>query len=523
MASRRSSRKRPSRTRRTRRASEAPTWRAAVIYARVSSRDQERGGFSIPAQQTLLRDYAAENGFEIVEEFVDIETAKRTGRGSFNKMVTFIRKRTVQRPTILVEKTDRLYRNLKDWVTIDGLGVEVHLVKEGALISDESRSSEKFMHGIKVLMAKNYVDNLSEEVRKGMNQKAAEGHWPSSAPIGYLNRREGGRSTIVPDPERAILIRNLFELYAAGTHSIKTLAGDAAEVGFKGKRGGKLHPSAIHNILRNPLYAGEFWWGGKLYESVDPVLVTRELWERVQERLDGFPDTRPAPRRFAYTGLLNCGHCGAAISAEIHKGKYIYYRCAQVCQKERYTREERLDELLAESVIRPLQVPPHVADWAIEALRGSREAIEREQKERIADARRRFERFRRLIDSAYEDKLEGRIDDDFFARKKDEWERKMYAAHEEEERLTRAGHKTLETGVQVLELVKSAYDRYILLNQAQRRQVLNVVLSNCTLAAGEVVPTYRKPFDILRELADAGNQEAPGSSDPGAVHPVWSG
>ncbi|RME23738.1 MAG: hypothetical protein D6798_12905, partial [Deltaproteobacteria bacterium] len=84
-------------------------------------------------------------------------------------------------------------------------------------------------------------------------------------------------------------------------------------------------------------------------------------------------------------------------------------------------------------------------------------------------------------------------------------------------------HKTLDTGLQVLELVKSAYDRYIRLNQDQRRQVLNVVLSNCTLAAGEVVPTYRKPFDILAELAAAGNEPAPGSSDPGAVHPVWSG
>ncbi|RME24802.1 MAG: recombinase family protein, partial [Deltaproteobacteria bacterium] len=130
MASRRSTRKRPARRRSQTRAPQPSSRRPAVLYARVSSRDQEREGFSIPAQQTLLRDYAATNGFEIVEEFVDVETAKRTGRTSFNKMVAFIRKRTANRPTILVEKTDRLYRNLKDWVTIDELGVEVHLVKE---------------------------------------------------------------------------------------------------------------------------------------------------------------------------------------------------------------------------------------------------------------------------------------------------------------------------------------------------------------------------------------------------------
>jgi hypothetical protein len=88
---------------------------------------------------------------------------------------------------ILVEKTDRLYRNLTDYSTLDSLDLEIHLVKEGVILSPDSKSHEKFMHGIKVLMAKNYVDNLSEEVRKGMTEKAEQGHWPSWAPIGYLN------------------------------------------------------------------------------------------------------------------------------------------------------------------------------------------------------------------------------------------------------------------------------------------------------------------------------------------------
>ena len=81
--------------------------------------------------------------------------------------------------TILVEKTDRLYRNLKDWVTLDELDLEIHFVKENVVLSTDSRSSEKFMHGIKVLMAKNYIDNLSEETRKGMTEKAEQGIWPS--------------------------------------------------------------------------------------------------------------------------------------------------------------------------------------------------------------------------------------------------------------------------------------------------------------------------------------------------------
>jgi site-specific DNA recombinase len=93
--------------------------RKAVIYAQVSSKEQEKEGFSIPAQLKLL---------------------KKSLRTSADL-----------RPVILVEKTDRLYRNLKDWVTVDELDLEIHFVKENVILSQNSRSSEKFMHGIKVL------------------------------------------------------------------------------------------------------------------------------------------------------------------------------------------------------------------------------------------------------------------------------------------------------------------------------------------------------------------------------------
>lgn len=101
---------------------------------------------------------------------------------------------------ILVERTDRLYRNIKDWVQLDELGADIHFVKENVVVGPQSRSADKFLHGIKVLMAKNYVDNLGEEVRKGMLEKARQGHWPSVAPIGYVNSPVTRR--IEPDPER---------------------------------------------------------------------------------------------------------------------------------------------------------------------------------------------------------------------------------------------------------------------------------------------------------------------------------
>ncbi|MBU4185644.1 MAG: recombinase family protein [Proteobacteria bacterium] len=157
----------------------------AVLYARVSSKEQE-DGFSIPAQLKLIKEYAVKNKLKIIKEFIDVETAKQAGRSNFNSMIDFL-KSNLEVKNILCEKTDRLYRNFKDYITIEDLELKMHLVKENEVLSKESKSHLKFIHGIKILMAKNYIDNLSEETKKGMLQKANEGYYPSFAPLGYLN------------------------------------------------------------------------------------------------------------------------------------------------------------------------------------------------------------------------------------------------------------------------------------------------------------------------------------------------
>ena len=101
----------------------------AVIYARVSSKEQEKEGFSIPAQIKFLTEYAKKNLFIIDKIFQESETAKKAGRKAFNEMLSYIKENNIN--TVLVEKTDRLYRNFKDYITLEDYDLEVHLVKEG--------------------------------------------------------------------------------------------------------------------------------------------------------------------------------------------------------------------------------------------------------------------------------------------------------------------------------------------------------------------------------------------------------
>ena len=295
------------------------------MYVRVSSKEQEQG-FSIPAQRQLLKDYAEREGIHVVQEFEDVETAKRAGRTSFGEMVDFLRKKSSGCRTLLVEKTDRLYRNIKDWVTIDELAIEVHFVKEAVVLSEDSRSSEKFMHGIKVLMAKNYIDNLGEEVRKGMIEKARQGHWPTVAPVGYVNNLVSHR--IEPDPERAPIIVKLFEWYASGEFSLKVLTKKAVAAGLTNRTGGgPLARSRIHQVLQNPIYYGEFYWLGQLHTGLHKPVISRDLYDRVQAVFAAANHPRHTKRRHALAGLVTCGRCGCAFTGEIKKGQYVYYHC----------------------------------------------------------------------------------------------------------------------------------------------------------------------------------------------------
>jgi len=119
----------------------------AVAYARVSSREQQQEGYSIEAQLKLLRSYAQKNGFTIIQEFVEIESAKSAGRTEFGKMYEFL-KRSKNCRINLVEKTDRLLRNFEDDVAITRLDVEIHFVKTGNVLSKNAKAQAKFIHGI---------------------------------------------------------------------------------------------------------------------------------------------------------------------------------------------------------------------------------------------------------------------------------------------------------------------------------------------------------------------------------------
>ena len=491
----------------------------AVLYARVSSKDQEREGFSIPAQQKLLRQYGREHGLTIVKEFLDVETAKETGRSGFSAMLAFLKANPSCR-TILVEKTDRLYRNIRDWVTVDELDLQVHFVKENTVVAKTSRSAEKFHHGIRVLMAKQYSDNLSEEVKKGLREKAEQGHWPSVAPVGYINNRATHRIEV--DPVRGPQITALFDLYATGEYSLKALTVKVHSIGLTHPRSGRrMMKAEIHRILRNPIYVGDFRWAGRLYTGSHDPLVTRERFAEVQAVLTRKPRARYPKQKHAFMGLLTCARCDCSITAERKKDRYTYYRCTGYRGRcgNAYIREERLADLLSE-VIERIQIPADLADWIAEGVRDSQGEAEQLRREAVTTLTQRRRGVQARLDRGYDDYFEGRISEVFWARKSAEWESELTVINAERSRLSGATPTYAVTGEKILELAKNAVSLYEKQPATEQRRLLNTVLSNCTFDRGTLCPTYTKPFDLLAEGNQTGNWRRGWDSNPRAGCPT---
>jgi site-specific DNA recombinase len=476
----------------------------AVLYARVSSKEQEREGFSIPAQLKLLREYASRNDFSVTQEFVDIETAKTSGRQNFGEMVRFFQRHPECR-VVLVEKTDRLYRNFRDAVTLEDLDLEIHLVKEGQIVSREAKSQAKLIHGMQLVLARNYIENLREEVKKGMREKAEQGIYPGRAPFGYRNNK--AERTIEIHPANAQIITQIFELYASGKHSLSEL-----RKAVRTATGKTISRAYLHTILTNPFYTGNFRWGGRLYRGMHDTFVSPDLYERAQAVLRGHNKPKYRKHEIAFRGLLRCAQDNCTITAELKKGKYVYYRCTGYrgkCATPRFT-EAEMGQKLGE-VLRGIQIPDDVLTCIQESLTTDQDRLRDQARAQRDVLQQRLGLVRRRMDQAYQDKLDGEIPEEFWERKMVEWsdeERQVLAS------VTKLDTPTLDQILganRILELANKAYSLYVRQNPHEQAKLLRMVLLNCAVDGVNVHPTYRKPFDLIFQRAK--NEEWSGRED----------
>ena len=471
--------------------------KSAVLYVRVSSKKQEDEGFSIPAQIKLLQAYAQKNNIKIVKMFEENISAGKAGRKAYNAMLEYIKQNGIK--DVLVEKTDRIYRNFKDYVVLEDYDLTIHLVKEGVVLNKNSRSHEKLVHGFKVLLAKNYLDNLSEEVRKGLEEKVAQGYYPQKAPVGYKNVvNENKKKIIVPDKEKAPFVQRLFELYSTGAYSVDELRMKLFKEGFNHNGKPYSKPRLLY-VLKDVFYIGKFTYKGVLHDGKHDGIVDLETFNKVQKMFNQ-SKARSHDVEFAYTGLLTCGHCGCQLTAELKKGKYIYYHCTGkrggTCKSD-LIREEKLDEVflnLIDKLPNPEDGLFEELKQAIVEIRKLKSDYEETSTEEIM---KQINRIQKRLDNLYTDKLDGNITQEY-------WEEKHNAWFREKEDLINKLHtlnntaRTFEEGSNLLEnFCKYARQEFLQANAKKKQAILKMLGSNFVYKDKEVSVTLTSVFNYL--------------------------
>lgn len=308
------------------------------LYARKSSESDERQAMSIDSQLTEMRELADRDGLNVVCELQESHSAKDSGkRPVYMKIMQGIIDGEYN--AILTWAPDRLSRNAGD------LGSLVDLMDQGKLLHIKTYSqtfsnnpNEKFLLMILCSQAKLENDNKSINVMRGMKTKLNMGWRPGVAPLGYMNRAFGGVKDIMVDPERSPYIKQIFEKTAQGVPG-REIQKWLAEVGCTNRSAKDITLSQVYLILNNTFYYGEFEWpekSGNWYKGSHKPLITKELYNQIHiGRMDY--KGKPGSKTFAFKGLLTCGKCGSAITAEEkHKllkdgtyNRHVYYSCAK--------------------------------------------------------------------------------------------------------------------------------------------------------------------------------------------------
>lgn len=336
------------------------------LYARKSTEQDERQALSIDSQIKEMLELASRDGLNIAEIRKESHSAKASGaRPVFNELITDLRSGKFN--AILTWAPDRLSRNAGD------LGSLVDLMDQKLLHEIRTQGqkfgnnpNEKFLLMILCSQAKLENDNKSINVKRGLRAKLELGLWPGTPPTGYLSEyRTDRKGHILTDPQRAPIIKKMFEKVANEQWSGRDVHNWLKQdLNFTTKGGKHLSLSNIYIILKNTFYYGVVQYpegSGKWYTGKHETIITKELYDKVQERLTRDKIVRGASKEFAFTKLMTCGLCGSGVSAEekqktLKDGSvttYIYYGCSRARDltcKCGYLREENLVDQLAEII-----------------------------------------------------------------------------------------------------------------------------------------------------------------------------
>jgi site-specific DNA recombinase len=400
-----------------------------ILYARKSTDTEDKQVLSIDAQLTELRKYARDNNLTVIDELIEKRTAKSPGRPIFNEMLS--RLQSGEANGILAWHPDRLARN-----SVDG-GQIIYLLDQTSLnylrfpvFQFENTSQGKFMLSIMFGQSKYYVDNLSENTKRGLRARVRNGDFPSQAPFGYLN--DTRTKTIVLDKRYSPLVEELYVSYARGDQTMEQLAYFLQENGAITSGGKTFKDDKVKSILQNPFYYGHFLYNGELHEGRHTPIISKALYDKVQQVIETRGHRQPQVKEpIPFLGLLKCACCGMSITAETktktqkngNTHSWTYYRCSRKkravkCVEPPVREKDLLPQL--SRLLDEYQMSPEVYDFMTDKIAQDEQAESSSNLSLLDDLRTQIARLNAKQKILLDSYLDQDIDRQTFLAKKSE-------------------------------------------------------------------------------------------------------
>lgn len=477
----------------------------AIIVARVSTEEQKEANNSLPAQIARLKKYTQNKDFHILKEFSFDESAYKSQRNDFDSILDFVLEQK-EKIAVCFDKVDRLSRNIFD-KRVSMLyekalkdEVELHFVSDGQIINSQLSAVEKFNFSISLGLAKYYSDAISDNVKRAQEQMLRMGTYPSRPSFGYKRVPVAKDKTeIVVDEFASRIVQKAYEWYATGSFSMDTLRKKLKE-----EYGVNWSHGWTDKILKDHFYYGVMTWNKKQYPHKYPPIISKTLFDQVQQVKASFNKKRfkYAGKPYFYRGLLRCGTCGLSITPEMHKG-HVYYHCTQYNGKHKaeWLREEDITEQIG-NVFKRLQMP----DWVLEQIVDNLNKVHQDKMDfhnkQYEDLTKEHKTVTQMIDNLYLDKLKGRITDNDYDRFYQSFREQIAGIDTKLAMLQEAEDNYYITAKYLLELTNRASELFESSEVEERRQLIKLVLQNLRVDGKLVRFDGLKPFDTILNYAD---------------------
>ncbi len=481
-----------------------------ILYCRKSTDEKDKQVLSIEAQIAELQEFAIRERLEIVATFSESRTAKSPGRPVFKEVLTKIE--SGEADAILSWHPDRLARN-----SIDG-GYLIYLLDTGKLLDlkfpsfwFDNTPQGKFMLNLAFGQSKYYIDNLSENVKRGLRQKIRNGVWPSQAPYGYLNNKL--TKSIEVDQEKSKVVWKAFETFAKEKVTFTDVSLLLARGGIHKRSGKPVGISQVHKMLTNQFYIGIMSYNHEYFEGKHELFLDRKLFNRVQSKLEHKTSSKPHCHDFAFSGLMRCGECGATITAESHIKKYKngksqtfkYYRCTKKLRpcSQPYLEETKLKDQLIGFVSSATLPHTWKRDW-LNRLEGDKQLDQQSADTFIAKYKLDIQTLDGKLNLLLDSYLDGTIDSQTYKDKKNQLFTEKKSLEDKIAKTKSGGSSWLEP---MTEFVHCALQAQKVARPDTPSEDLRIfaqnIGSNYFLKDKKLTGELKKPFASLRAWAGA--------------------